>query len=360
MLLCSVILLTTLSLLTFVFRRHLIPSLKALSYRTGAFADGSAVLLRERYGITEIDSLAVSLNDMMDKADKREEKIRVLNRQLEELVSVSAVTHEVPFESPHSAGTHQLRTGNMDVSGAIVSGAFHEINTPLGVSVTAASYLNERARNIYRDWETRSLTQKNLEQFLKDSREASGIIQNNLENAARILSSLKHVAADRQLEEIREFELGSYIRDIALSLKPVLKPSNHRIEVENSGVLVVNTCPGSITRILDNLVANSVVHGFSGEMGGLITIRTREEGGEVEIYYSDDGRGLTEEERGRISDLKFTTRRQDGESGSGLNSVFQQVAGTLKGRIEITPPENRGTGFTVWFPKDIGGIYEQQ
>ncbi len=350
-----ILIITVVPLILYFIHRTVIVPLREFSERARIFSRGTPVVIRNEYFIREIDNLAYSLNDMMDAVMNREESLRRLNESLEENVVERTKAHKDTIETLRTARNHLLLSEKMSVPGSLVSGVAHEINTPLGIGVTSASFLSERSVVIYREWDNRSLSQEDLEHFFKDTDEASRIIQKNLEHAAKILNSLKQVAVDQQREERREFELVSYLEDIILSLKHQLKPGRHRIELQSHDVLMVNLCPCIITQILNNLVFNSVTHGFDGNSGGRILLGCRSEGDEVVLVYEDDGRGLSEEETEHIFDQFFTTRRDSGGTGLGMNIVYNLVSEKRKGEIQVKIPESGGAGFTLRFPKNPRG-----
>jgi C4-dicarboxylate-specific signal transduction histidine kinase len=326
-----------------------------LYYGPKNFITALRVLIRDRYKIRELDDLAISVNNMMDAVTSREESLRMLNETLEQKVRERTDAHEKTLETLQNARNQLLLTEKMAALGSLVSGVAHEINTPRSIGVTAASFLNGRINNIYHDWDSQVLTQENLERFLKDSDEASSIVQNNLDHAAKILNSLKQVAVDQQLDERREFELGSNINDILLSLKHQLRLGKHQMNANPDGVILVYTSPGAIIQILNNLVFTSITHGFSQKEGGRINISSRVGSDEVIMVYEDNGRGHSNEEYERIFGLYCTTRRGTGGSDLGMNIVFNLVTEKLNGQIEITLPANGGSGFTIRFPKITGG-----
>ena len=337
-------------------KKHVSRPLIVLSERARGYTDGVPVLIREQFTIREIDDLARSMNDLMDTVMSREESLQRLNESLEETVAERTRVLENTIENLQRAREQLLLSEKMAVLGSLVSGVAHEINTPLSIGVTAASFLNDRTRTLFGEWDEQALTKENLERFLKDSDEGSRIIQTNLDQATRIINSLKQVAVDQQVDEYREFELGSYIRDILLSLKHQLKTGKHIISSETDGVVMVKTYPGAITQILNNLVINSITHGFDNLDGGRININARKDDEEVVMYYSDNGRGLTEEESLRIFEQFYTTRRDRGGTGLGMKIVYDLISGKLGGSIEIRPPEEGGTGFMLKFPQDCTEI----
>ena len=350
----SLILIVVPLLLLFVYRNTIVP-LRDFAARARVFSKGTPVIIRDEYFIREIDILAHSLNEMMEAVMNREESLRQLTDTLEEKVKERTRAHEETIETLQTARAQLLLSEKMSVLGSLVSGVAHEINTPLGIGITAASFLNERSGSILGEWNEKTLTQEELESFLKDTDESTRIIQSNLEHAAKILNSLKRVAVDQQLDECREFELCAYIEDIILSLKHQLKIGRHQIELNPCHTVLVRVNPGIITQILNNLVFNSVSHGFEGKSGGRIRIGCREDGDDIVLDYEDDGRGLTEEEKEHIFDQFFTTRRDSGGTGLGMHIVYSLVTEKLGGEITVVSPETGGAGFTIRFPKSFRG-----
>jgi len=338
-------------MLAIMNRSMIIRPLLRISERTRAFSGGIQVPVRESFTVREVDDLASSVNDMMEAVISREDALTRLNESLEEKVRERTRAHEQTIETLRSAREQLMLSEKMAVLGSLVSGVAHEINTPMSIGVTAASFLNERTRSMLGVWDRQALTQEDFERYLKDADEASRIIQSNLDHATRIINSLKQVAVDQQADERREFELGSYLDDILLSLKHQVKPGRHVLEAHTDGIILMDSYPGAVTQILNNLVFNSVVHGFGDREGGRIRIQCHAEGDEVVLVYTDDGRGLNDEEQLRIFDQFFTTRRDQGGTGLGMNIVRDLVITKLQGRIDITNPDGGGAGFTIRFPR---------
>jgi signal transduction histidine kinase len=331
-------------------RAAVIRPLSVIADKARSFSAGVPLPIRESFAVKEIDEVAHSVNDMMETVLNREDVLRSLNESLEDRVRERTAAHERTIETLQSAQSQLILSEKMAVLGSLVTGVAHEINTPMSIGVTAASFLNERTRSMLTEWEKQVLTQEDFERFLKDADEASRIIQSNIDQATRIINSLKQVAADQQVDERREFELGSYMDDVLLSLKHQMRSGKHVIEATTDGVIMMDSYPGALTQVLNNLVFNSITHGFADKEGGRVSIRFSETDGEVTMHYHDDGRGLTDEERDRIFDQFYTTRRGRGGTGLGMNIVRDLVVNTLQGSIEIEPPSNGGVGFTVRFP----------
>lgn len=233
--------------------------------------------------------------------------------------------------------------------GGLVAGVAHEINTPVGVGVTAASHLQGEVRAMRLAAQDDKLTKAQFEKLLLSFEQASDIILINLRRAADLIKSFKLVAVDQSSDEQRRINLKGYIEEVLLSLRPKLKASRHRIELDCPDDIEVLTTPGALSQILTNLVVNSVTHAFEPDTAGQIRIQVRRQVGGVELCFSDDGKGISAENLPRIFDPFFTTRRGQGGTGLGLNIVFNLVHQTLGGSIEVASTPGRGTRFTLRF-----------
>ena len=346
---------TAVSLVFTRSRRYLLDPMRIMSDRLKEFAAGRPVVARERFPVRELDDLSESINDLMDAFLTREESLQRINEDLESTVREKTAELQESAADLQSARDQLMMSEKMAVLGSLVAGVAHELNSPLSIGVTAASFLNDRARSLVDDYNELSLTQENLERFLADSEESSRIIQDHLDLAARILGSLKQVAADQQGDEHRPFELGAYVNDVLLSLNHETRSGKHRIIAEADGAITVDTYPGALTQVLNNLVFNSLMHGFENRSGGEIRIRMEKDGTDAVLRYSDNGRGLTDEESARLFEQYFTTRLGRGGTGLGMGIVRDLVEESLGGSIELAPPESGGTGFLIRFPVDCTG-----
>jgi signal transduction histidine kinase len=237
--------------------------------------------------------------------------------------------------------------------GALVAGVAHEINTPIGVAVTAASFLREEAQKLRRAHQDKSMTASMLDQFESQIIQGSEMILLNLERGIQIVRSFKQVAVDTASEAPREIDLATYFDEILIALHPRLRKSLHKIEVHVNETIRISTYPVAIYQIVSNLVLNTLIHGFEGIEAGKITLSARFDGDDVEIDYRDDGRGMTAEVCERVFQPFFTTKRGQGGSGLGMHIVFNLVTQLLRGTIHCESAVNAGARFVIRFPRVI-------
>ena len=232
--------------------------------------------------------------------------------------------------------------------GALVAGVAHEINTPVGVAVTAASTLRAKALTLRGQYRDDSMRRSDLEAFISLAEDSTRMLLNNLQRAADLIQSFKRVAVDQTSDERRRFQLAAYVREVLLSLGPKLK--NVEVAVDCPDDIWVDSFPGAIAQVLTNFVTNSVLHGFDDGRKGQIQLKAALRGDQLELSYQDNGRGVKAEHLGRIFDPFFTTKRGAGGSGLGMHIVYNLVSRRLGGRIRALSPEGQGLLLTLSLP----------
>lgn len=241
--------------------------------------------------------------------------------------------------------------------GGLVAGVAHEVNNPIGISLTVASSFARRAEMF--DAELRSKTplkRSQLEEFVRTSQDAARQLVVNLHRAGDLIQSFKQVAVDRSHAERRQFSLGEATDQIIASLRPVLKKAPISIAVDVPDGLLVDGYPGSYGQILTNLFLNAATHAFADGRAGAISITARPRGAdEIELSFSDNGMGMSPDVQRQAFDPFFTTRRNDGGTGLGLHIVYNLVTQQLGGRMMLDSRLGQGTTFRIIMPRTAAG-----
>ncbi len=234
--------------------------------------------------------------------------------------------------------------------GSLVAGLSHEINTPLGIGVTAASHLSQEVHQCMQAYSNGGLTRTDFEEFLESSRESSEMITKNLNRAADLMQNFKLVATDQSAGLERIFNLKEYLGDVVRSVNPRLRNTGFNIRLECPDDLEMKCDPGSMYQVLSNLIMNSLNHGFEGLLVGQINISVRLENSGIIIEYTDNGNGMNRKDLARIYEPFFTTKRGRGGTGLGMHIVYTNVNQNLGGSITCTSKPDKGTRFTISVP----------
>ena len=245
---------------------------------------------------------------------------------------------------------HLVETEKMAALGGLVAGVAHEINTPIGACLTAASYLRDKTRDVLQSHDDKNLTKGEFNSFINSAIESADIIQTNVERASTLIHGFKQVAVDQTYEELRVFKIREYIDEILLSVHSKFKNTQYNIVVNCPKDFEVNIYPGALSQILTNFLMNSLIHGFEDQNEGTINIDVSHENEIVKILYSDNGCGIPKENIERIYEPFFTTKRGTGGSGLGLQIVYNLISQTLKGKIRCTSSIGNGAKFEMEFP----------
>lgn len=243
-----------------------------------------------------------------------------------------------------------VQSGKMASLGGLVAGVAHEINTPIGVGVTAASHLHEKSLELAKSFEEGVLNKRDFKVFLNSAIEATQIILTNLSRGSDLIKSFKQVAVDQSSEASRKFLLLDYIQEVLVSLRPQLKHYGHQITLEGDRDLRVESYPGPIAQIITNLIMNSALHAFDPGEKGQITISADVDADTVCLTYRDNGKGMDAETVSKVFDPFFTTQRGTGGSGLGMHILYNQVTQTLGGSVKCSSEPGEGATFVFMFP----------
>jgi signal transduction histidine kinase len=250
------------------------------------------------------------------------------------------------------AQSELVRQEKLASLGRLVAGVAHEINTPLGICVTATSHLVEELRLTKQDMADGVLDEDGLNAFFDTIDQSLRIMTTNTQRAAALVRSFKQVAVDQSSDNIRHFNLRKYLDEVLLSLQPKLKGKPIEVSVDCPTDISMESFPGAVSQIVTNMVVNSLVHGFEEGQSGAIRISGKLEGDHVVFDYSDDGVGMDATTLQQLFDPFFTTKRGSGGSGLGAHILYNLVTGPLGGTVKVVSSPGMGLHYHLRFPRD--------
>jgi len=335
-------------LLTFKLQEIIyLPIVKLRDSMKDIATSGTYNINLEKYANDELGSLYDGFNTMMRQLFMRKNELLELNKTLENRVHIRTQELQVSLDTLKSTQDKMIEGEKMAALGGLVAGVAHEINTPIGLSVTGITHLKDMTDNLKKLYDNDNMSQADFEDYLDTSVELNQSIYLNLRRSAELVQSFKKVAVDQSIEGMYTFELRERIEHVIISLRSKLRDTNITVNLDCDKRLKIFSDPGSIAQIFTNLLTNSLIHGFSKDDDGVIDIKVYKENSNIHIIYKDSGRGIEESVLPKIFNPFFTTNREAGGTGLGLHIVYNIVSSQLGGTIQAKSIFGHGVEFEI-------------
>ncbi|TPH17215.1 sensor histidine kinase [Litorilituus lipolyticus] len=243
-----------------------------------------------------------------------------------------------------------LDAEKMSSLGLLSAEVSHEINTPIGISITSTSYLSDIIGKLEQDVSEQKISKRALETFVNNANHSIELLLNNLTRASELIASFKQVAVDQTNDKVRLINVAKFIDEIIQSLHPKLKKTNHSIKVHCDQAIEIYSHPGAIAQILINLIINSILHGFEKINRGEIDIDIMMENQRLHLRYTDNGHGIDSEQLQQLFTPFYTTKSEQGGTGLGTHIIKNLVVDTLNGSIKVQSTVGEGLSYQIDFP----------
>ncbi len=219
----------------------------------------------------------------------------------------------------------------------LVAGVSHELNTPIGNIAVLSSALQERLVE-FRHNQSQNPSPKNLDCFMEYLEKTNEMVMRSAGFASTLVQSFKKVVVAREGVQKRKFQLSELVDDCLNLIRPSYKKSPWILENAVDPVIEMDSYPGTLGQVLDNLVRNALIHAFEGRAEGKVRIHTENTDGiydHILLIVSDNGKGIPFRHRNKVFDPFFTTHLGSGGSGLGLSIVYNLVQQVLGGTIKV-------------------------
>jgi signal transduction histidine kinase len=350
--------LAALLLLTYdrVLRRPLANIIQSIKTADVEHPESTRLAVPPGHADTEIGQLATitnqhlgSIDQLLTQLRQAEQRLNNYSDQLE--LTVSERTRELSrsLEQLQNARDQLINNERLASLGTLVAGVAHEVNTPLGIAVTAASVVSEALESMHAQFQANGLTREGFAHLMQQAHDGQNIVVGNLSRAARLVRDFKQSAASQADETLCEYDIAQTMRALIASLHPETKKVPVQPRFDGPLVLMGVGYPGVLMQVLTNLLMNSVSHAFDGITQPQIHINLTEMGDHVELIYRDNGVGVPAALHTRIFEPLFTTRRGSGGTGLGLNIVYNLVTQKMAGQLDFWSAPQRGVTFRMRF-----------
>ncbi|WP_087025540.1 PAS domain-containing sensor histidine kinase [Thaumasiovibrio subtropicus] len=333
---------------------------KTLIWHFVPFSEGSSLryVIAFGYDVTALKGIETELLKLNeDLEEKVQDRTASLNQSNAELRSAYAELKETQKSL--------LEAEKMASLGSLVAGISHEINTPIGISVTSSSFMKEEAIKLQKSVSTGKISKSALDTMVENISSSADLVLNSLEKAAKLIESFKQVAVNQTNEQRVSFNLSDNIEQVLNSLQYRLVQDSVEVSLNCDSTLVIDNYPGRLQQVFTNLVMNSLIHGFSNWHGPhqiTITVNIDTESDMLAIEYHDNGRGIEKEISDRIFDPFVTSKLGQGGSGLGTHIIYNLIVQLMQGSIECDSEPGHGATFKMLIPLDAAddGFVDRQ
>ncbi|MCH8618988.1 ATP-binding protein [Undibacterium sp. TS12] len=272
-----------------------------------------------------------------------EEELRILNEQLE--LRVEERTREL-----RHAMTQIIESEKLASLGVLVAGVSHELNTPIGNMLLAASTLAERLKEVHQSIDSGKLTRSGLMHALDECSDASQLIVRSGGRASELIESFKRVSVDQTSQRRRLFDVRIAVQDSINALGGMINRMGVSVDNRIPQGLMMDSFPGHLEQIINNLIMNSLTHGFETGTGKHIIINASLQGEILALDYADDGIGIPPDLHHKVFEPFYTSKLGQGGSGLGLYIVHNLVQGIFKGSVRLESSLDQGVHLFFHLP----------
>ncbi|MBA6263022.1 MAG: ATP-binding protein [Colwellia sp.] len=312
-------------------------------------------LILEQEVAKKTSSLSTTMLEMnkqqreLIEQQKRLTAENIRRSQTEETLTKTNKELKSSIQELNKAQERLIDAEKMAILGKLSAEISHEINTPIGVSITSTSYLADLLVSLQNDIENQKLTKRSLDDFTNNADQSLHLLMNNLNRASDLITSYKQVAVDQTSDKTRKINLAKYLHEIIQSLQPKFKKTKHVIKVDCADNIDIYCHAGAISQIFTNLIINSILHGFDGIESGIITISAQLKGERLYLHYQDNGVGVPQNKLPQIFDPFYTTKAGNGGTGLGTHIINELVTDTLNGTIVAMSNAGEGLSYDIEF-----------
>lgn len=272
------------------------------------------------------------------------------NETLETMVQLRTNELENTIESLNTMQTKLIMTEKLASLGGIITGIAHEINTPLGNSITVLSHMKDQTNTFYHKTQSKQLSLNNLQSYLDQIKNTTELLEISLRKIKHLIDTFKLLSNYDVARNIQEIHMATFLDELIYDLTGNTLTAPYAVEIHCDAALRILSSPEVLREILSQLIKNSVQHGFHDQPYGQITLSVVRENDKIILFYADEGAGVSQDVLPTLFEPFYTTKRNRGHIGLGLHIVHNLVTQTLEGDIHLYPNEPKGLLFKIEFP----------
>ncbi|MFM1907249.1 MAG: hypothetical protein RLZZ591_926 [Pseudomonadota bacterium] len=267
------------------------------------------------------------------------------------VICLTDITDLKNAETEHLRLAGELQESlKLESLGLTIAGIAHDLNTPIGIAITASSHLDKVAQQLDDSARQGDIVASEAGRLATVVGRSVKLVLNNLNKAARLVTSFKQTTADATRVEWRKVNLSSFLESMVVSVSPLMKRGRCEVKLNCPADISIRTEPGSLGQAVTNLMVNASIHAFEGCEDRRVSIEVTRQPAGVRITVADNGNGMNDEAIAKAFTPFFTTKRGSGGSGLGLFSSRRTVEQVLGGKLSFHSTLGSGTTFHIDLP----------
>ena len=230
----------------------------------------------------------------------------------------------------------------------------HELNTPLGNSITTASYISKINNDLIEEFNEGKLSKSHLLERLSNIEYSSELLITSLDQANDLMNAFRIFSEHNDNDVMTSFDLTYYLKNLIKTYYPLLNNHGHHIILTADETMIIAGQTKDYYKIFNHLIRNSIEHGFTSLENKEIHIDLKHVKKEIIISYNDNGIGVPEKELNNILKPLYGSRNKN-SLGLGLSQV-NEVVMKLHGNIKCHSQPNEGLTIKITIPEHMKKI----
>lgn len=279
-------------------------------------------------------------------------KILLTQADLEEKVKERTLELDTTLNKLIESQKKIIQTEKIASLNNLIKSLSHELNTPIGISITSISFANQLLENLISDLINNKITKDIFIQKFNEISTSIKLTETQLYKSKEILDNVSLLSRYESFEDTICISLDKFISKYKLDLTSLLNGSIHKIEIyTDAKINLPIKNPERIVQILKILISNSLKHAFLENTPGNIFINIIRNEHFLEIIYSNDGKHIPEENIEHIFEPFYKGNMGTNGIGIGLTIAYVLVEQFFNGEISCQNSLN-GVEFIIKIPID--------
>lgn len=273
---------------------------------------------------------------------------QIIEKDLRQIIQITELQNTI--DELESTKSQLQESQKIAAQTSVIAGLAHIINTPIGISVTAASHGLDTISQLLNELGKNKTPADGLKNNLETVHDSLIMVDSNLNKSSKILSRIKLISSDNAGRNKIIIQPKELIQDIIKTFDNMLQEKDIRIDLQCPSDIHITAYPAVFFEIFTNLINNSIQHGFKGLTSGIINIDIRKNKQHLDIRYSDNGCGFDISDKEHLYEPFGLLKKAGSSMGLGMNIIYNQITQNLKGTIDCQSSIGNGIIFIIKTP----------